>query len=186
MAMNNAMRIFTARLSLRPFSTELLQAAQSGDPSDYQKAGVLSNPQWPEPDLREALPFFAAQIAHSGGDGFGPWVVLDGSGTIVGSIGFLGRPEDGAVELGFGIVPSERRKGYCLEALEGLLQWDGFLGSGATATARCEAGNAASIAILGKAGFILAGEIDGLLEWRRDPGTLRESIEPGMGACGKA
>lgn len=185
MAMN-AMRISTARLSLRPFSMELVQAAQSGDPSDYQKAGVLPNPQWPEPDLREALPFFAAQIARNGADGFGPWIVLDAQARIVGSLGFLGRPEGGAVELGFGIVPSERRKGYCLEALEGLLRWDGFLDSGAMATARCETGNAASIAILGKAGFILAGEMDGLLEWRRDLGPLREPMERGAGECGKA
>jgi len=162
-----AMRISTARLSLRPFSAELVRAAQSGELSDYRMADVFPDPQWPEKDLREALPFFAEQIARSGIDGFGPWVVLDGSGTVVGSVGFLGRPEDGAAEVGFGIVPSQRRKGYCLEALEGLLRWDGFLESGATVTARCEVGNAASVATLRKAGFLLVGEKDGLLEWRR-------------------
>lgn len=161
------MQISTAQLVLRPFSAELVRAAQSGDLADYRMADVLPDPQWPEKDLREALPFFAEQIAHNGIDGFGPWVVLDGSGTVVGSVGFLGRPENGAVEVGFGIVPSQRRKGYCLEALEGLLRWDGFLESGVTVTARCEAGNAASAATLRKAGFLLVGETDGLLEWRR-------------------
>ncbi len=43
---------------------------------------------------------------------------------IVGGIGFFGNPDlDGMIEIGFAINESQRRKGYCFEAAQKLLNW---------------------------------------------------------------
>jgi RimJ/RimL family protein N-acetyltransferase len=42
-------------------------------------------------------------------------------GRAVGGIGFKGQPEDGCVEIGYGLVPSARGNGYAAEAVVALL-----------------------------------------------------------------
>jgi ribosomal-protein-alanine N-acetyltransferase len=44
-------------------------------------------------------------------------------GQVVGGCGFLGPPDaTGSVEIGYGLVPSERGKGIATEAVKGLLE----------------------------------------------------------------
>ena len=126
----------------------------------------MPSPEWPEPDLVEALPAFHALLEEDD-DGFRPWIVLDKDRRIVGSAGFLGKSGDGAIEIGFGIVPSERGKGYCSEAVVALARWAGQRHCRATLMARCEPDNAASISVLKKSGFVLGGNAHGRLEWTR-------------------
>jgi RimJ/RimL family protein N-acetyltransferase len=46
-----------------------------------------------------------------------------GSGAAIGGIGFFGPPDaDGAVEIGYGIVPSMRRRGLATAAVRHLLR----------------------------------------------------------------
>jgi len=42
-------------------------------------------------------------------------------GRAIGGIGFKGQPEDGCVEIGYGLVPSARGNGYAAEAVVALL-----------------------------------------------------------------
>jgi RimJ/RimL family protein N-acetyltransferase len=42
-------------------------------------------------------------------------------GLAVGGIGFKGRPDDGCVEIGYGLAPSARGNGYAAEAVAALL-----------------------------------------------------------------
>jgi ribosomal-protein-alanine N-acetyltransferase len=35
---------------------------------------------------------------------------------LIGRLGFKGKPEHGAVEIGYGIVPAHRQQGYATEA----------------------------------------------------------------------
>jgi RimJ/RimL family protein N-acetyltransferase len=73
-------------------------------------------------------------------------------GLAVGGVGFKGRPDDGAVEIGYGVVPSVRGHGDAAEALEGLLQIAAGLG---VETIRADTGlhNFASQRTLEHAGF---------------------------------
>ena len=48
-------------------------------------------------------------------------------GLAIGGIGFKGRPDDGCVEIGYGLAPSARGNGYAAEAVMALL--DGGRGS---------------------------------------------------------
>jgi [ribosomal protein S5]-alanine N-acetyltransferase len=50
-------------------------------------------------------------------------ITLRAMGQVIGGCGFLGPPDPtGSVEIGYGLVPSERGKGIATEAVKGLLE----------------------------------------------------------------
>lgn len=167
MQATRSLRIEAERLVLYPFSSDLLHAAESGDVADYAALGITPSSEWPEPDLIDALPVFRSLVEESPADGFTPWIALDKEARIVGSAGFLGKPENGAVEIGFGIVPSERGRGLCTEAVDAIVRWAEGNRAVSILKARCEPENIASISVLEKSGFTRDGEAEGLLEWSR-------------------
>jgi ribosomal-protein-alanine N-acetyltransferase len=83
--------------------------------------------------------------------------------VLVGNAGFHGEPgvnapgEPLALEIGYGILPEHRGRGYATEAVEGLLGWaraqgiDHFVASVAP-------DNEPSLAIIRKLGFVRTGE----------------------------
>ncbi|MBG0812916.1 GNAT family N-acetyltransferase [Planomonospora sp. ID82291] len=74
-------------------------------------------------------------------------------GLVVGSIGLFWPPGDGALEIGYGIVPSRRGRGYASEATRALTAF-AFTAPGVhTVYANVELSNPASIRVLEKAGF---------------------------------
>jgi [ribosomal protein S5]-alanine N-acetyltransferase len=87
----------------------------------------------------------------------------DAGNVLVGNAGFHGEPgvnaprEPRALEIGYGILPEHRRRGYATEAVEGLLGWartqgiDHFVASVAP-------DNEPSLAIIRKLGFVRTGE----------------------------
>jgi RimJ/RimL family protein N-acetyltransferase len=130
--------------------------------------------EWPQPDLLNVLPRQAAAPADA--ECFGIWVMIEGdSGAVVGDIGFHGPPDDdGAVEVGYCVVPSRRRRGYATEAAGAIVGWARRQRGVRVIVAGCDPGNVASIHTLERAGFRRAGEANGELRWRY--GT--ESSEP--------
>ncbi|WP_367652449.1 GNAT family N-acetyltransferase [Intrasporangium sp.] len=54
-----------------------------------------------------------------------PWgfyrITRAADGQAIGGIGFKGQPEDGCVEVGYGLAPSARGHGYAAEALAALI-----------------------------------------------------------------
>jgi RimJ/RimL family protein N-acetyltransferase len=72
---------------------------------------------------------------------------------LVGGIGFHGPPdEQGRVEIGYGIVPSQRRKGLATQALRLLVEHAQGLGA-STLSAETEVDNEGSQGVLTKVGF---------------------------------
>lgn len=161
------MFIETKRTKITTFTLELIDAALSGNTDNLSRLGYHGNGEWPEPDLAEALPVFRKLIVNNGINGFNSWLISDkNNGLIFGSIGFIGNPdENGGVEIGFGIVPGQRRKGYCLEALKALIEWAKACKALNYIKARCEPANEASKKILEKAGFTMTGSLDRLHCW---------------------
>lgn len=90
--------------------------------------------------------------ASMGGQ-FGSWgsrhVVL--GGQAVGSVGFFGPPDDGEVEVGYGLVDAVRRQGLATEALRAVLAETDRLGI--AVRGRTEPDNGPSLRVLAKAGF---------------------------------
>lgn len=100
--------IVTPRLRL-----PLITAAEAAD----MRAGRRDpswHPSYPLPDDVDA----ASMVREAN-----PWgprhIVLDG--LAVGSIGLFGPPEDGEVEVGYGLVEEVRGRGLATEALRALL-----------------------------------------------------------------
>lgn len=89
-------------------------------------------------------------------------------GRAIGGIGFFGPPDTaGEVEIGYGLVPSARRRGFAVEAVIGLLGVASPRGVRAV-RAETETGNIGSRRVLERTGFALVASVDGTLHFRRD------------------
>jgi GNAT superfamily N-acetyltransferase len=110
----------TERLLLRPFDVEEAAGVIAGLPvpgvpwaRDYPGAGEIGG-----------LRGFLARCEVDGEpQPFGAYQIIRCSdGLAIGGMGFHGPPDaDGAVTIGYGVVPSARGRGYAKEALHGLL-----------------------------------------------------------------
>ena len=66
--------------------------------------------------------FLAATAAYGDRRPFGHYrITRTADGKAIGGIGFKGQPEDGRIEVGYGLAPSARGNGYAAEALAALL-----------------------------------------------------------------
>jgi ribosomal-protein-alanine N-acetyltransferase len=126
---------------------------------------------WPPPlnDEASAL-WFADQLArHPDAVGWMMWYfVLDqGDGrTAIGNGGFKGEPRDGAVEIGYSIVPAFQSRGFATEAARALAEWAFGHDSVDRVIAQTLPESTASQALLSKLGFRRTGGAD-------EPGVLR-------------
>ena len=99
--------------------------------------------------------------------GWGVWFVVEKeTNTIVGDIGFKGKPSsDHTVEIGYGIIPAAQNKGYATEGVEALIEWAFRSGEVKKIIAECLQDNAPSIKVLEKLGMRHIGSEDNMLKW---------------------
>ena len=121
----------TPRLLLIPatpatLAAELVSAAALGE-----SLGVGVSASWP-PELYDADAVRWTLNAFEDGRCAPGWCLFyfpecaDAAGEtrLIGVGGFRGEPtEDGVVEVGYGVVPESRRRGYAREAVDGLVGW---------------------------------------------------------------
>lgn len=162
------MDIITGRLRIIPFTVEIIQSAMKQDSARFVEMGMVPTDEWPEPDLLEALPYFERQILEQGVTGYNSWLILDRwTSAIIGSIGFISEPDiNGSVEIGFGIIPSKRRKGYCEEAARALIDWAVAQKKVRMITAQCDLNNVPCIQLLTKMGFEKTAGDSFLQSWK--------------------
>jgi ribosomal-protein-alanine N-acetyltransferase len=124
---------------------------------------------WPTPDLKEASSFFLARLEED------PlayvwliWVILsEEDRSVVGDIGFKGKPDDeGTVEIGYSIIPSFRRRGFAVEAAQGLVKWAAETGEVKTIVAECDRSNTASTRVLEKLRMERMDDAGDPIRWR--------------------
>lgn len=115
-----------------------------------------------------------AGVAEDVGAGFNPtsWLIVD-EGRLVGLGSVVKRPAAGVVELGYGIAPSERRRGHATKAIAAIADWARSRPDVTALTAETSPANAPSQAVLSINGFQRVGqradEEDGLVFcWRLD------------------
>lgn len=156
----------TPRLSLRPFTLELVTAAVAGRDALAAQLDVRVPADWPQPDFAEVLPVIQAMLMQA--PGMSPWtrlIVHAADGTLIGTIGTHGPPEQGAVEIGYDIVPAYRRQGYALEATQAFTAWLAELPAVTRIVAECRDDNAASIRVLEKLGMRRLPPDGAILRW---------------------
>jgi len=152
--------IRTARLNLVPVEPSDAQAALSGDRradwvSDYPTAGDL---------------VIASLIANNvtvGADAYVPYkIILRASGQVIGGCGFMGPPDaTGAVEIGYGLAPSQRGKGIATEAVGGLVGEAWKDSRVKVVFARTDQDNEPSQGVLRRAGFRQVDSDSEQLRW---------------------
>jgi ribosomal-protein-alanine N-acetyltransferase len=152
-------RVETPRLLLVAWPLELLD--------DARPFGAELPPDWPDEERQGLLDLYRGWLGDDPAVlGFGPWIaVAREANRVVGSAGFVGRPRGGEVELGFGIAPESRGRGYATEAARALVEWALAQEGVERVVARCDADNAPSIRVLEKVGFTRAGSDGAVLSW---------------------
>lgn len=131
-----------------------------------QRFGVPVETDWA--GFPEVVPFLV-RAAHSGGDPqWGPHLVFDEDGTLVGNGGWKGPPVDGVAELGYSVAPARRGRGIATAMVMELLSRARVAGlTAAIANTRPE--RSPSTSVLTRCGFEKVGQLvdpeDGLV-WR--------------------
>lgn len=149
----------TERLILRAWTAlEAATVADGGRLDDWAE-------DFPEEGERVIAPLLAAQPTWLGPYGH-RLIVERESGLVVGSLGLFWPPTDGEVELGYGVVPSRRGRGYAPEAARALTAHATTAPGVETVFANVESANPASVRVLEKAGFVRTG-------FDADKGTAR-------------
>jgi RimJ/RimL family protein N-acetyltransferase len=167
-AASRAPRIETARLVLAAAPAAAARAMRDGDRTGMERLLVAAVPDgWPDEELAGILPAYLDRLAADPGElGYGVWVVTTREPpVIVGSAGFLGPPDGGAIELGYGIHPAYRNAGYATEAAGALVRWALGRDGVREVLAECEPRNAASIRVLEKVGMRRTGMRGDLIAW---------------------
>lgn len=158
--------IRTERLLLTPATEEQLMAELLSPAALSRALNVEVTGEWP-PEFYDAdavrytLEHMRANPDH---DDWGFYYVVLPEGderpaTVIGAAGFKGPPDaNGEVELGYGIVPAQQRRGFATEVVRGMTKFafgDARVRSVVGQTIPSLAG---SIGVLKKAGFDFDGE----------------------------
>jgi [ribosomal protein S5]-alanine N-acetyltransferase len=158
----------TERLVLLALTAELVEALKDRSAAE-RLIGAAIPDGWPDKELGGLLQIYGPWIAEDAGRlGYGPWVLVGrDEGFVVGSAGFMGkRPENGEpIELGYGVHPDYRNRGYATEATQALVEWALAQPPVERVVAKCDPANAPSVRVLEKIGMTRRGDTDGMLVW---------------------
>ncbi|MBO0768712.1 MAG: GNAT family N-acetyltransferase [Solirubrobacterales bacterium] len=135
----------TARLILEPVPLDTARRVVAGDLS-----GLKRGEGWPHADTRSGL-----RMALRGGHTPGWFVFRDG--LVIGDCGVHGEPQDGVVELGFGLAEPYRGQGYGSELVAALVGWLSAQPAVTTVAGRARRDNIASHRVMERAGMARVG-----------------------------
>ncbi|MCC5996356.1 MAG: GNAT family N-acetyltransferase [Oceanicaulis sp.] len=150
----------TDRLRLVALDAQLARLQLEDRDGFFTALGARREPAWPPEriDLPSMSRTLEALSAAPDEAGWHAWTFLmpmqGGLDRAVGAGGFYGPPgPDGAIEIGYAMLPSFREQGLATEAVEGLLDWAFSDGRVKSVRARTLAHLAASRRVLEKTGF---------------------------------
>lgn len=120
-------------------------------PGTYRLA---DSPIAPAPIL-ELLEGAAQQVSET----FSPaaWLIVEDN-EIVGLCSIKRPPEDGVIEIGYGIAPTQQNRGVASRAVGDIVAWARAVPHVTAITAETAPSNVASVRVLERNGFIRAGE----------------------------
>jgi [ribosomal protein S5]-alanine N-acetyltransferase len=164
--------LVTERLTLIPITFEIADAALNDRKRLQSLIGARVADEWPNPDFTEALPFIRADSRKNAA--FAKWsraIVHTADNIVIGDSGFKSLPDKtGSVEIGYGIVPAYRNRGFALEAASALVDWAFRHAEVRQITAECLEDNEASKRVLEKLGMQFtetqSSNQGPLLKWR--------------------
>jgi ribosomal-protein-alanine N-acetyltransferase len=160
------LRLETARLMLVAFTVELIDALPDRARAEHEIGAAIPD-GWPDEELAGLLSLYVDWARRDPTVvGFGPWILIArDENVVVGSAGFVGKPKDGSIELGFGVHAAYRNRGYASEAARALVDWGLGRRDVERVVATCDRDNLASARVLEKVGMARVGDADGQLRW---------------------
>jgi RimJ/RimL family protein N-acetyltransferase len=132
------------------------------DTVDRLTGGRAVGRGWPHADTGVGLAFAAA--------GGWTWLIVDGDGRVVGECGTKAAPQDGEVEIGYGLAAPSRGAGLGTRAIRTLVSWLEARPDVDTVLAHVAVDNVASARLLERLGFTARGEAAGEVEFVRGGG----------------
>lgn len=146
------MELRTKRLRIVPLSIRELRLLLESTARMEEALGLTPSGSELDEHTKEAMQALCDQAI--GQEDHSIWVtnwqvILDEKNQSIGSACFTGRPDrQGSVELGYGLQPEHRGRGYMTEAARALCQWALSQPGVRRVTAQTEHGNTASQQVL--------------------------------------
>lgn len=159
--------LHTARLTLMPYTPQLIRSAIAGRAELERLLAVTVPRDWPSPDYAWFLPFIVQRLSRDPSRGVWDRLIIHTRDRVlIGHVGLKGGPDaQGSVDLGYSLVPAYRGQGFATEAGTALIDW-AFLQPGVTMVkATCHRENRPSIRVLERLGFRRKGELGSDLLW---------------------
>lgn len=155
--------IRSERLELPLLSRSQLERLTQGDAASVAREIEAELPEeWLE-EHRALIALRLRQLAAHPEDA--PWllrpiIATDGPGRrVVGGINFHGAPDErGMPEVGYGLLPAERGRGYAIEAVQAMFEWARREHGIRRFRASVAPDNERSLHLIGKLGFRRVGE----------------------------
>ncbi len=164
-------KLITERLILIPYSIKICNDIINNDFTALDKMGFKKGNGWPDEDVMETLPKIINNLNKvAAPTGFESWMIIkNDSLEIIGDIGFKGfNHEQQNIDLGYGIIQIERRKGYAEEAARALIKWALAHKEVKEITAKCFIRNVSSINLLRKLNFVQTMQDEAMVYWRME------------------
>lgn len=142
-------------VTVEPITPGWAQALAAGDAVFEQRFGIPVVAGWAA--FPEVVPFMVDAVAGES-PGWGPHLVFDEDGALVGNAGWKGAPVDGTAELGYAVAPGRRGKGIATATVR-LLIARGRTAGVRLVRAHTLAAESASTSVLRRCGFGKVGEL---------------------------
>jgi [ribosomal protein S5]-alanine N-acetyltransferase len=162
-------QLITERLMLIPFTIDICRNILNNDYRCLEILNLKKGKSWPDADVLDTLPRIINNLNKVGcPTGYESWMIIKRDTLeVIGDLGFKGfNPEGENIDLGYGIIKEERRKGYAVEAVSEIIKWAFSTKIVKEITANCSTENIDSINLLHKFNFIQDRTENGMIYWR--------------------
>ena len=149
-------KLLTERLILIPFTIDICRNILNKDYKDLEVLNLKKGSSWPDADVLDTLPRIINTLNKvECPTGYESWMIIKKDTLeVIGDLGFKGfNNEEENIDLGYGIIKEERRKGYAAEAVNEIIKWAFSNEIIKEITANCLAENISSINLLNKFNF---------------------------------
>lgn len=161
-------KLITERLILIPYTKNLCINILKGDYRDLEVLNLTKGKSWPDEDVLDTLPRIINNLNKvEYPTGYESWMIIKKeTSEIIGDLGFKGfNSKEENIDLGYGIIKEERRKGYAEEAVSEIIKWAFSNKIVKQITANCLTENVSSVNLLNKLNFIQLKTEDDMIYW---------------------
>lgn len=146
----------TPGVRVEPATLAWMEALAEGDDQLTSRFGIAVVPGWA--GFPEAISAVVQALRQEPQPAWGPHLIFDGDGALVGFGGWKGAPREGMVELGYAVAPQRQGRGIATAAV-GQLVARARAARLAVVVAHTRPETSASTTVLRRCGFRRAGEV---------------------------